>query len=543
MYDPYGSAQRPEQPYYYPQGQQQQQPTQAVPSLTSWPQYTHPQYGAAPPPAATATATADAALVNNGAAMPAQYHDPYAFAPINGVQDHSNYYPVPNYAQQPQPPPLMPQQPPMPPQHQIQPQQQQTAGAVAASVPALPFTGAAPALSSRTDAGGSGLPTARQVEQTQQRRPSVGSFSPTHSFSQREQCASPIGRCARPPPKRSVDLKSAPNPRRDIPQRLGTEEIYTSSGQLPLSATGFIAVDDGNANPKFFRPTANSVPAEERLVKDSNVFFGAVLAPLCRPLHPREEVPLVEGRPPVRCHRCRAYISCHVRFTDMGRYWLCPFCSMSNEVGNEDFCNLDARGQRLDREERPELSRGSVEYDVGPYEEYALRDEKDAPIAVRPLHYLFLLDVSQKAIAKFLPDYVDALMRSLHEMAEYYPQCRVAFITYAATLHFYNVRHPRIPQLIVADVDNPFVPLPFTSLCWLTLGTDLDLVDAFLMRVLEYAEDLMESDCVDGGRCPGCHAGACGAARRPCHSVRTQGTTARRWRTEVEGATSLIRHR
>ncbi|KEG06012.1 protein transport protein Sec24C [Trypanosoma grayi] len=182
----------------------------------------------------------------------------------------------------------------------------------------------------------------------------------------------------------------------------------------------------------------------------------------------------------------------------MGRFWVCPFCTMANPVEEAYFCNLDARNNRLDRAEKPELSHGSVEYDVGAYPEYALRDEKDNSIPVRPLHYLFLLDVSQRAAATFLSDYVEALLKSLHELAQQYPQCRVAFITYGSTLHFYNVRHPRIPQLIVADVDNPFVPLPFTSLCWLTLGTDLDLVDAFLMRVPEYAEDLHETQSAMG---------------------------------------------
>nr|CCC89628.1 unnamed protein product [Trypanosoma congolense IL3000] len=303
---------------------------------------------------------------------------------------------------------------------------------------------------------------------------------------------------ARPIPKRSVDLRKAPNPRRDIPRDLENNVVSNSAGQFPLSVCDFVGIDDGNANAKFFRPTTAAVPETDSLVKDSRVPFGAVLAPLCRPLDQREEVPVVSGHPPVRCNRCRAYISCHAKFVDMGRSWVCSLCNMSNTVDDSYFCNLDARGQRLDRAERPELSRGSVEYDVGAYPEYALRDEEEAPVPARPLHYLFLLDVSQKAATTFLPDYVDALLRSLHEMAYQYPECRVAFITYASTLHFYNIRHPRIPQMIVADVDNPFVPLPFTSLCWLTLGTELDLVDAFLLRVPEFAHDLGETNCAVG---------------------------------------------
>jgi hypothetical protein len=42
--------------------------------------------------------------------------------------------------------------------------------------------------------------------------------------------------------------------------------------------------------------------------------------------------------------------------------------------------------------------------------------------------------------------------------------CRISFFTFASTLHFYNLRNPSFPQLIVPDVDNPFVPLPFNLL-------------------------------------------------------------------------------
>ncbi|KAG8347722.1 Sec23 Sec24 zinc finger Sec23 Sec24 trunk domain [Trypanosoma vivax] len=303
---------------------------------------------------------------------------------------------------------------------------------------------------------------------------------------------------ARPPPRRAVDLKNVPNPHRDISRYPPNQEVCNSSGQFPPSVCGFIGIDDGNASAKFMRFTTTSVHAEGRMVKESFLPLGAVLAPLCRPLHEREEVPIASGRPPVRCRRCRGYLSCHARFINMGRAWVCPLCEMTNEVEDAMFCNLDSSGRRLDIAERPELRCGSVEYDVDEYPEYALQDNKGGTIPSRPLHYLFVLDVSQKALATFLSDYVDALRCSLSEMARQYPECRVAFITYASTLHFYHTRGHHIEQMIVADVDNPFVPLPFTSLCWLTIGTDLHSVDAFLCRVPEFARDLSESDSAMG---------------------------------------------
>lgn len=42
-------------------------------------------------------------------------------------------------------------------------------------------------------------------------------------------------------------------------------------------------------------------------------------------------------------------------------------CQMVNEVPVDYFCALDASGRRLDHDQRPELSGGSVEY-VAPAE-------------------------------------------------------------------------------------------------------------------------------------------------------------------------------
>ncbi|AAZ10156.1 protein transport protein Sec24C, putative [Trypanosoma brucei brucei TREU927] len=398
-----------------------------------------------------------------------------------------------------------------PPHAQQQQQQQQLSYKIpsaAAAQPSFPGLGATAASSPHTPATvgqySEHPPAARHHDVSERNehrgipcQENLRSFpapQSRHSADSERQSTGPPPNYVRPPPRRAVDLVKAPNPNECVPPSSDSLMSNHSNLQFPSGADANIS----NASVKFFRPTMKWVPASANLVKDSRVPFGAVIAPLCQPVDPQEEVPCVSGYPPVRCQRCRAYVSCHARFTNMGRNWVCPLCSMCNDVSEEYFCNLDNQGQRLDKMQRPELSRGSVEFDVDAYPEYALRNSDDAALEARPLHYLFLLDVSVKAATTFLSDYVDALLRSLHEMAVQYPECRVAFITYASTLHFYNVRHPRMPQMIVSDVCNPFVPLPFTSLCWLTLGTELDLVDAFLLRVPEYASDLCETGCVLG---------------------------------------------
>ena len=79
-----------------------------------------------------------------------------------------------------------------------------------------------------------------------------------------------------------------------------------------------------------------------------------------------------------------------VSWVNNGRQWRCNICGYVNEVPHDYFAHLDSEGQRRDRLERPELSKGSVEL-VAP-SEYMLRPPQ-APV------YLFVVDVSAPAVA------------------------------------------------------------------------------------------------------------------------------------------------
>lgn len=331
-----------------------------------------------------------------------------------------------------------------------------------------------------------------QPENQPQRQPAPAAISAvgSGSFGQR--------RYAHPVPDRFVKIESSPTPARDIRYTNVPAEVYNSDPVQHMSAVDFIGIDDGNANPKFFRATTSNVPTEQAQVKDTLIPFGATLSPLCLPLHSQELVPVVSDRPPVRCTRCRAYLSCHAKFMGGGWEWVCPLCEMTNAVEKKFFANVDAKGRRVDRAEKPELCLGSVEYNVDAYPEYQLKNEKDEVLPTRPLHHLFLLDVSAHAIRTFLPAYVEALYEALNRMAELTPYCKVSFITYASKLHFYDFHDPRMPQYVVPDVNNPFVPLPFTTLCWLEVGKDIEVIHEFLGRVMSIASGMREVGCAVG---------------------------------------------
>lgn len=370
-----------------------------------------------------------------------------------------------------------------------------------------PTQNASPLMPTAVPGTPSGSPNQQQQLQGQQQQPSNnGSFGGTRNT------PPPTGAAPGTPsvapgkqPQRSrpaqtnrrIDPAQVPSPCRDLPQdTAGTSRprYLTSKASPPLSVTNFVAIDDGNANPKCFRTTINSVPHEESFVKESGVHLGAVIAPLAQPLCAEETIPVVSGRAPTRCKRCRAYVSPHTQFTQLGRNWVCCFCEMVNDVSTEFFSNLDGNGRRRDALEKLELCRGSVEFDVQGMEEYALKNDKGEALPTRPMHHLFAIDISQTA-KRSLQDLADSLRNSLHQLDG---RCRVSFFTFASTLHFYNFKNPQVPQMIVADIESPFVPLPYSLLCWMSVADDMDKIEAFLDRLPSLSDAAEETECCLG---------------------------------------------
>jgi protein transport protein SEC24 len=342
--------------------------------------------------------------------------------------------------------------------------------------------------------GGQQLPLPAQL-----RSPGV---NPGASFSTSIGGSKTVAKRARPrKTPNKIDSAQVPTPARDLPfasPQSPRPMVGTLKGYAPLSITNFVAVDEGSASAKFMRPTLHSAPTDESFLKDSGMPWSVVLSPLFDQLEAVEErVPVVTGRPPVRCHRCRAYMTAQTPFTDLGKRWNCIFCGMGNDTEPEYFCNLDSYGRRRDVMEKPELCRGSVEYDVSQLVEYALKNEAQIPLPNRPMSHLFLVDVSMDA-KRHLPSLVEAIRLNIYAMAERTPRCRVSFVTYADSLHFYNFSMPSMPQLIVPDVDAPFVPLPFTLLCWLNVADDAARIDEFLERLLGMPDLCEETGCAAG---------------------------------------------
>lgn len=97
----------------------------------------------------------------------------------------------------------------------------------------------------------------------------------------------------------------------------------------------------------------------------------------------------------------------------------------------EYFCPTDSTGRRTDLNERPELSRGAVEF-LAP-SEYMVRPPQ-------PPSYFFVIDVSHYAIASGMFRTVVETIKAILNDFPGHPRTRIGFITYDSTIHFYNLK-------------------------------------------------------------------------------------------------------
>ncbi|EXV06699.1 SEC23/Sec24 family protein [Metarhizium robertsii] len=264
------------------------------------------------------------------------------------------------------------------------------------------------------------------------------------------------------------DMPSVPVSR-DSVQPYFLKNVYpTFERHVPPPATvSFVAFDQGNASPKYARLSLNNIPATSDGLHATGLPLGLLLQPLA-PLQAGEaEIPVLDfgDAGPPRCRRCRAYINPFMMFRSGGNKFVCNLCTHPNDTPPEYFCATSPQGVRVDRDQRPELHRGTVEFVVP--KEYWTRE----PVGLR---WLFLIDVTQESFNKgFLETFCDGILAALYggenqekdengEPKRRVPEgAKVGFVTYDKDIHFYNM-HPGLDQpqmLIMPDLEDPFLPI------------------------------------------------------------------------------------
>lgn len=270
-----------------------------------------------------------------------------------------------------------------------------------------------------------------------------------------------------------IDLKSLPRPLDGDVEPNSLAETY------PL-----------NCHSRYLRLTTSAIPNSQSLVSRWHLPLGAVVCPLAETPE-GEEVPIVNFASTgiIRCRRCRTYVNPYVTFTDAGRKWRCNICALLNDVPGDYFAHLDATGRRIDIDQRPELSKGSVEF-VAPTE-YMVRPPM-------PPLYFFLIDVSISAIRSGMLEVVAQTIKSCLDELPGFPRTQIGFITFDSTIHFYNMKSSLTqPQMmVVSDLDDIFVPLPDDLL--VNLSESRSVVDTFLDSLPSMFQDNMNVESAFG---------------------------------------------
>ncbi|ODA79092.1 hypothetical protein RJ55_04683 [Drechmeria coniospora] len=263
------------------------------------------------------------------------------------------------------------------------------------------------------------------------------------------------------------DMPSIPVARDSVQQHFLKNVYPTFERHVPPPATvSFVAYDQGNASPKYARLTLNNIPATSDGLQATGLPLGLLLQPLA-PLQTGEaDIPVLdfgESGPP-RCRRCRAYINPFMMFRSGGNKFVCNLCTHPNDTPSEYFCATNPQGVRVDRDQRPELHRGTVEFVVP--KEYWTRE----PVGLR---WLFVIDATQESFNKgFMETFCDGILAALYggedrdkddgERKRRMPEgAKVGFMTYDKDIHFYNL-NPRLDQaqmMIMPDLEDPFLPL------------------------------------------------------------------------------------
>ena len=265
----------------------------------------------------------------------------------------------------------------------------------------------------------------------------------------------------------------------------------------------------GACAPDRIRPTLWCMPNTKKLLDASQLVMGAMVQPMAS--FDSEDQPNFTptldytSYEILRCSRCRAYINPFMKFVENGKRFQCNFCGFSNETPDWYYCPTDVYGVRTDIYQRPELSVGDVDFLAT--KAYISKAREPQPISL-----VYVIDVSYEANQQgILKSVIQGLKASFKDFGPKYRNCKITFITFAKTIHFYNFRsakstikqvHPQV--MIVADLNEGFVPIPQDSM--VTIGDiiygennasytegmniDEDHMNQFLDRFFEFASSI-----------------------------------------------------
>lgn len=225
-------------------------------------------------------------------------------------------------------------------------------------------------------------------------------------------------------------------------------------------------LEQSNSPARFVRASVSRLPNSVSAKAKVNLPLGIILQPLA-PCGPgEEEVQSVNFGAVcsiVRCKSCRTYINPFVQWEANGHRWICNICGFSQPTQDAYYASLDETNKRSDRHQKPELSKGVVEY-IAP-SEYMVRPPQ-------PPVFMFVIDVSYSSVASgLLQTVIDSIKETIQSgRMPGGARTQVGIMTFDTSLHFYNLNsNLSQPQmLVVADLEDIFLPLPDDILVGMT---------------------------------------------------------------------------
>uniref|UniRef100_A0A1B0BJ89 Protein transport protein Sec24C n=1 Tax=Glossina palpalis gambiensis TaxID=67801 RepID=A0A1B0BJ89_9MUSC len=308
-----------------------------------------------------------------------------------------------------------------------------------------------------------------------------------------------------PPPQpyqqaRRLDPDQMPNPIQvmiENQRNAGGPFVTNQAGLLPpLVTTKYVVQDQGNSSPRFVRSSLYCIPSTADLLKTTALPFALIISPYARIIEGEYEPPIVDFGVlgPIRCNRCKAYMSPNMQFVDAGRRFQCLMCKVSTEVPTEYFQHLDHTGQRVDRFERPELVLGAYEFLAT--KDYCRNNESPEIPA-----FIFVIDVSyntmKSGLVHLLCSQIKRILKHLPiDQGQHKSKMRVGFITFNSTVHFYNIKSNLAqPQMmVVGDVQDMFMPLLDGFLC--DPEESETLIDALMEQIPKMFLDTKETETI-----------------------------------------------
>lgn len=142
---------------------------------------------------------------------------------------------------------------------------------------------------------------------------------------------------AAPQPARRLDPDQMPSPIKVMEENqdaITGPFITNEAGAVPPAVTAkFVTNDQGNSGPRYMRSTMYNVPATPDMMKQISVPFSLIISPFAKAIEGEIPPPIVDFGElgPIRCIRCKAYMSPNMQFTDAGRRFRCALCKATTD--------------------------------------------------------------------------------------------------------------------------------------------------------------------------------------------------------------------